>query len=277
MFRIKELRLKRKLSMRQVAKDLDIPYTTYISYEKETHEPNSEILIRIADYFNCSIDYLIGRSDQEVDDSVLDKVAMIDQDILETSGNIYQAQKIQKNRDSKKGIEELFGETVTHQEIEHIVKYRSLDEYGKKAVTDLLDTEYERCSSENDVTDLTIELPMPELPASAGIGTWLEDGYNTPVTVRKTKEAERANVVIKVSGDSMEPLYTDGDKVLVKIQPDIEPGEIGIFIVDGEGFIKKKGERELISVNPEYDNIPIGKFTDYRCFGKVLGKAEIIE
>ena len=277
MFRIKELRLKRKLSMRQVAKDLDIPYTTYISYEKETHEPNSEILIRIADYFNCSIDYLIGRSDQEVDDSVLDKVAMIDQDILETSGNIYQAQKIQKNRDSKKGIEELFGETVTHQEIEHIVKYRSLDEYGKKAVTDLLDTEYERCSSENDVTDLTIELPMPELPASAGIGTWLEDGYNTPVTVRKTKEAERANVVIKVSGDSMEPLYTDGDRVLVKIQPDVELGEIGIFIVDGEGFIKKKGERELISVNPEYDNIPVGEFTEYRCFGKVLGKAEILE
>ena len=277
MFRIKELRLKRKLSMRQVAKDLDIPYTTYISYEKETHEPNSEILIRIADYFNCSIDYLIGRSDQEVDDSVLDKVAMIDQDILETSGNIYQAQKIQKNRDSKKGIEELFGETVTHQEIEHIVKYRSLDEYGKKAVTDLLDTEYERCSSEIDVTDLTIELPMPELPASAGIGTWLEDGYNTPVTVRKTKEAERANVVIKVSGDSMEPMFSDGDKVLVKIQPDIEPGEIGIFIVDGEGFIKKKGERELISVNPEYDNIPVGEFTEYRCFGKVLGKAEILE
>ena len=277
MFRIKELRLKRKLSMRQVAKDLDIPYTTYISYEKETHEPNSEILIRIADYFNCSIDYLIGRSDQEVDDSVLDKVAMIDQDILGTSGNIYQAQKIQKNRDSKKGIEELFGETVTHREIEHIVKYRSLDEYGKKAVTDLLDTEYERCSSENDVTDLTIELPMPELPASAGIGTWLEDGYNTPVTVRKTKEAERANVVIKVSGDSMEPLYTDGDKVLVKIQPDVEPGEIGIFIVDSQGYIKKKGDHELISVNPEYDNIKIAEYTDYRCFGKVLGKAEIIE
>lgn len=277
MFRIKELRLKRKLSMRQVAKDLDIPYTTYISYEKETHEPNSEILIRIADYFNCSIDYLIGRSDQEVDDSVLDKVAMIDQDILETSGNIYQAQKIQKNRDSKKSIEELFGETVTHREIKHIVKYRSLDEYGKKAVTDLLDTEYERCSSENDVTDLTIELPMPELPASAGIGTWLEDGYNTPVTVRKTKEAERANVVIKVSGDSMEPLYTDGDKVLVKIQPDVEPGEIGIFIVDSQGYIKKKGDHELISINPEYDNIPINEYTDYRCFGKVLGKAEILE
>lgn len=160
---------------------------------------------------------------------------------------------------------------------ELLKKYRTLDEYGKKAVTDLLDTEYERCSSENDVIDLTIELPMPELPASAGIGTWLEDGYNTPVTVRKTKEAERANVVIKVSGDSMEPIFSDGDKVLVKIQPDIEPGEIGIFIVDGEGFIKKKGERELISVNPEYDNIPVGEFTEYRCFGKVLGKAEILE
>ena len=62
MFRIKELRLKRNISMRQVAKDLDIPYTTYISYEKETHEPNFKMLIRIADYFDCSIDHLLGRT-----------------------------------------------------------------------------------------------------------------------------------------------------------------------------------------------------------------------
>ena len=75
----------------------------------------------------------------------------------------------------------------------------------------------------------------------------------------------------------MEPMFSVGDKVLVKIQPDIEPGEIGIFIVANEGYIKKKGDHELISINPEYDNIPINEYTDYRCFGKVLGKAEILE
>lgn len=167
--------------------------------------------------------------------------------------------------------------SLTGLEQEYIKKYRSLDKYGQKAITDLLNTEYERCTQESNVIDMTIELPMSELPASAGTGIWLEEGYNTPVTVRKTKEAQKANIVIRVSGDSMEPLYSDGDCVLVKIQPDIEPGEIGIFIVDNEGFIKKRGKHELISVNPEYDNIEIGEFSDCRCFGKVLGKAEVVE
>lgn len=168
-------------------------------------------------------------------------------------------------------------ELISTIEREHIKKYRTLDEYGKELVDSVLEIEFRRCNSKNNITELTIELPMPELPASAGTGTWLEDGYNTPVTVKRTKEAERANVVIRVSGESMEPLFSDGECVLVRIQPDIETGEIGIFIVDNEGYIKKKGSGELISVNPEYDNIPIGEFTEYRCFGKVLGKAEILE
>lgn len=174
-------------------------------------------------------------------------------------------------------LSERSNNTFSTKEYEHIKKYRSLDDYGKEAVNSILDVEFKRCNSESNVIDMTIELPMSELPASAGTGIWLEEGYNTPVTVRKTKEAQKANIVIRVSGDSMEPLYSDGDMVLVKIQPDIEPGEIGIFIVDNEGFIKKRGKHELISVNPEYDNIEIGEFSDCRCFGKVLGKAEVVE
>ena len=167
--------------------------------------------------------------------------------------------------------------STTHAEIKYIKKYRSLDDYGKKAVKDLLDTEYERCNFESTIIQVSFDLPISEYSASAGTGNWLEEEYTERVKVLDTPLSRKANIVIKVSGDSMEPLYSDGDKVLVKIQPDIEPGEIGIFIVDNEGYIKKKGNGELISVNPEYDNIPIGKFTDYRCFGKVLGKAEIVE
>lgn len=50
--------------MRQVSIELGMPYTTYVSYEKDEREPNSETLILLANYFNCSIDYLIGRSEQ---------------------------------------------------------------------------------------------------------------------------------------------------------------------------------------------------------------------
>lgn len=211
-----------------------------------------------------TIDSIIKRDSTKVNITTLNDICKV----LSISPEIFFEDFVEEeNKKDKPSISDL----------EMIRQYHALDAHGKLVVDSVLGLEYERCTQENNVIDMTIELPMSELPASAGTGIWLEEGYNTPVTVRKTKEAQKANIVIRVSGDSMEPLYSDGDCVLVKIQPDIEPGEIGIFIVDNEGFIKKRGKHELISVNPEYDNIEIGEFSDCRCFGKVLGKAETLE
>ncbi len=60
MDRIRELRLEAKKSMRQVATELELPYTTYVNYEKGLREPNSEILIKLANYYHVTIDYLLG-------------------------------------------------------------------------------------------------------------------------------------------------------------------------------------------------------------------------
>ena len=57
------LRNQKGLSMRDVAKELDLPYTTYVNYEKGVREPSSEVLIKIADYYGTTVDFLIGRSD----------------------------------------------------------------------------------------------------------------------------------------------------------------------------------------------------------------------
>lgn len=157
-----------------------------------------------------------------------------------------------------------------------INKYRTLDKYGKKAVDDLLETEYLRCTEIVDEPKV-ITLPKAELKASAGTGQWLgEDEYTEWVDVLDTPEARRANVVIEVSGDSMEPRYHNGDKVLVKLQPTVEQNEIGIFIVDNCGYIKKLGYNELISVNEAYDNIPLYDYNDVTCVGKVIGIAEVV-
>lgn len=62
--RLKRLRENKGLNMRQVALDLKMPYTTYVGYEKNEREPNSEALLLLAEYYNCSVDYLIGRTGQ---------------------------------------------------------------------------------------------------------------------------------------------------------------------------------------------------------------------
>lgn len=63
MIRLKELRIKKGLNMRQIALALDMPYTTYVNYEKGAREPNSEMLIAFATFYDVSIDYLIGFTD----------------------------------------------------------------------------------------------------------------------------------------------------------------------------------------------------------------------
>lgn len=63
--RLKELRLAKGLNMRQMAKLLNIQYTTYVGYEKNEREPNSEILIKMADALGVSADYLLGRDSKE--------------------------------------------------------------------------------------------------------------------------------------------------------------------------------------------------------------------
>lgn len=68
----------------------------------------------------------------------------------------------------------------------------------------------------------------------------------------------------------MEPTYSDGDLVYVEKTQVVKPGEIGIFIVNGECFIKEAGENSLISHNKKYDPIPGSKHIN--CIGKVLGK-----
>ena len=87
---------------------------------------------------------------------------------------------------------------------------------------------------------------------------------------------ENAHYCARVNGNSMEPAYKDGDIVFVeRLDELVREGEIGIFALNGEGYIKRLGDRELISLNPEYDPIPLHEFDDLRCQGRVLGKLGI--
>ena len=61
--RLKECRKEKGLTQIQVATYCDITEKAYQNYELMTREPKLEILIRIADLFNVSLDYLTGRTD----------------------------------------------------------------------------------------------------------------------------------------------------------------------------------------------------------------------
>ncbi|MGN1404597.1 MAG: helix-turn-helix domain-containing protein [Ruminococcus sp.] len=62
--RLKELREAKGYNMKQTASMLGIPYTTYVGYEKGEREPDSEKLIVLSDFFQCTVDYLLYRTDE---------------------------------------------------------------------------------------------------------------------------------------------------------------------------------------------------------------------
>ena len=161
---------------------------------------------------------------------------------------------------------------TTAAEWDTIQKYRALDEHGKEVVDYLIDSEYKR------VTTLTrkpktrmYKLDWFTLPSSAGTGNILDSDLAEELLVPESAEAEQADFVISVGGDSMEPTYHDGDKVFVEKCDSVDIGEVGIFVVNGDVYIKELGNKCLISHNEKYKPIRIGENDSVYCCGRVIG------
>lgn len=175
-------------------------------------------------------------------------------------------------------------DSLSRDEMAQIEKYRTLDEYGKKAVRTILDYEVERKQAQAAAelaedpapyASKTRYIAFPDLPVSAGTGICLVDDSMQMIEIPLDSRSVRADYILRVSGDSMEPDYHSGDVILVQSQPEVESGELGIFTLNGEGFFKKwNGNGRLISLNPTYPDVVIGDGDSFKCLGRVLGKVE---
>lgn len=152
--------------------------------------------------------------------------------------------------------------------------YDNLDGHGKKVVRLVADEEKARCTAPAPVEQPAAEkviyiFPGYISPMSAGTGQPAGDEY--PENYRLVKEPpRRASFIAPVSGDSMEPTYSNGDLVFVRAQEEVEIGEIGVFWMDGQQWIKELGEGVLISHNPDPKYGPRPFTEDIRCQGLVL-------
>ncbi len=63
-FRLKELRKKQNISQLKLAIDLNMNQNTISRYENMERQADYDTLIKFADYFNVSLDYLLGRIDE---------------------------------------------------------------------------------------------------------------------------------------------------------------------------------------------------------------------
>lgn len=231
--RIKEARMALNYTQSELAEALEITTGAVANYENEVSIPKPEILYKLMNVLKCDANYL------------------------------YQDMYNSKNNDF----------IISSNEQSLIKKYRSLDGYGRKAINNLLEVEYERCNTviEEDMPTY-ITKPYYAVGASAGNGEYLFDDLDkTSITLPDTPLNNKADLVIAVRGHSMEPTYYDGDKLLVKKQLELNIGEIGVFIINGESFVKELGKDRLISHNKQYQDIHCNDYDKMVTVGKVIG------
>lgn len=154
-------------------------------------------------------------------------------------------------------------------------KFIRLDKKGREAVLKAADAELARMEAEarRAISDVGLKrkIFIYDVPVSAGLGSFLDSSHSTAISLVVNDVTDRADYAVRVSGDSMEPRYFDGDIVIVESCGEIPEGKVGIFLYNGESYIKKFGGDRLRSVNPKYNDIVFKENDDIRCLGLVLG------
>jgi len=136
-----------------------------------------------------------------------------------------------------------------------------------------------------------LDMPVSSLAASAGTGTFLDDNAFDMIRFPEDKVPSGADFGVRISGDSMEPVYHDGQIVWVQKCDTLSVGQVGVFIYDGSGYLKRYGEQEpgeedaeeftdscgavrsqpvLESYNPEYEPRPVHPDMGFQIVGRVL-------
>ena len=259
--RIKALKAQKKITNEQLSEQTGIPLGTLSKIlAGMSDSPKLANVISICRVLDCSLEYIVSGTPENT--------------------NNY---------------------TLTQGEIRLIEDYRKLDHFGRDLVELVVSKEAERAESATE-TEAPVEIasdrakilrpisaklryastapahtgkrsiPLYELPVSAGVGVYLDEEDTETIRIPNNEKTAEADFVLRISGNSMEPKYSNGDYLLVKREESIEAGELGIFLLDGCGYFKVFGGDRLLSLNPEYGPILFKDFSDIQCKGRVIGR-----
>lgn len=152
--------------------------------------------------------------------------------------------------------------------------YHQLSKFDKHTVRQIMDRLLFQQDTKEKARLRRAYMPLcqHEEAAAAGIGApMLDYAENETVYALQAKVPHGTDSIIHVNGRSMEPTFRDGSYVYIDSSATVQPGQIGIFVVNGEAFIKEYQPDGLHSHNSRYKTIYTGEGVEVRCCGRVTG------
>lgn len=177
-----------------------------------------------------------------------------------------------------------------------------LNEEGQKLVRQYIrllnkSGEYTRFTTQEDTeskdSDNLIDIELYLQAASAGTGQFLDNDVHECISLPRTIVPAGTEFALRISGDSMEPAFYSEQLAFVKRTVTLSPGDLGIFLLDGESYIKKYEEEMpeadeledymyssgnvqkkpvLVSLNNKYAPIHVTQNNKFSIIGKVLNR-----
>lgn len=117
-------------------------------------------------------------------------------------------------------------------------------------------------------------IPLYDMTASQGTGIFLDSDAFVPYESESIPPS--ANFAVRMVGDSMSPEYRNGQVLFVRSATELETGDVGIFIVNGDACCRRLDRVDgvkLIALNPGYAPISFKYSYELRTVGKVVGAA----
>ena len=228
--KLRQLRKDRNLTLQELADDLNDKYQDknrsigfskgkLSKWENGKEQPYLSSARLVADYFNVSVDYLIGRKTNEPFNDII---------------KIYDKLEVKRQK--------------------NVYNYAN-----------------NQLIEQNQVHEATTVYVTSKL--SAGPGVIDLDPTNVE-EVQYDGYVPRHDLAFQVAGDSMEPLFEDGEIVFVERTEDIYSGQVIAVQINEESFIKKayieNDQLRLVSLNSMYDDILADGTDNIRVVGRVI-------
>lgn len=238
--RIKQRRKSMKMSADQLAERVGVSRSTIFRYEKgDIEKVGPDVLKGIAKALNTTPSFLMGWDE------------------------------IQESKSKDLEIISIYNELKTPRQ-KKVLNY---------ADNQLKEQKLEENNQSNNVVTLSdyktneCDYEFYDTAASAGTGQYLNDVNIETITLPVDIDAD---FVVPIYGDSMEPDYHSGDYVFVKLSVNLSSGDIGVFELYGDAYIKQifiEGDKAYLhSLNPKYDDILVDADSDFRIIGEVVGR-----
>ncbi len=228
--RIKELRMSKGLSLRELGSKLNIDYSTLGHYESGRRRPDFDTLVKLADYFDVSIDYLLVRTnDPSGEDELPKKVYKIRMNLGKSQEEF--AQMVNLTPDEVKAIEE--------GRLEEEKRWRAW-------ISLVVGGFYERGIAKPKGDFKTVPI-LGKVCAGNGFPAKEQIlGFDIDPT-------GQADFILEVSGNSMSPLINNKERVYVKWQNFADDVDIVVAFINGNDGVVRRFRRfdHVVVLEPE--------------------------